>query len=156
MKYNTLHPTGIIIHCAATKASMDVGAKEIEKWHRQRGFFSIGYHYVIRRDGTVEKGRPDNIPGAHARGHNHYTLAVCMVGGIDDKGKPEDNFTDAQWGSLAELVATLLRDNTKLEFVIGHRDLPDVAKACPCFDTMEWVESHTLLINLLERNHVQD
>ena len=145
-------PTGIAIHSAATLSSMDINAAWIEHEHRKRGFFRIGYHYFIKRDGTVEKGRPDTDQGAHVMHHNHYLLGICMAGGLGKNGKAENNFTLQQWGALAQLVATLLRDNTDLEFVIGHRDIPGTATECPSFDVMPWVESHTLLINLIERN----
>ena len=64
----------IVIHCSATKPSMDhVDAKEIDRWHRQRGWRKIGYHWVIRRDGIVEEGRELGEVGAHARGFNWKT-----------------------------------------------------------------------------------
>ena len=153
MKYKQLNATGIAIHSAATYADMDVDVHWIDHEHRKRGFDGIGYHWFIKRDGTIQEGRSMNRMGAHVRGHNHYTIAICMAGGLGANKKAENNFTTAQWGSLAELVATLLRDNTNLEFVIGHRDFPGTSTACPSFDAMSWVESHTLLINLLERNH---
>jgi len=152
MKYKQLRPTGIVIHCSASPPHVAAGVKEITQWHRKRGFSTIGYHYVVRRDGSIEKGRQDNEQGAHVHGHNHYTLGVCMEGGVDKAMKPENNFTMPQWGALAMLVATLLLDNTDLEFVVGHRDMPGVNKACPSFNAMEWAESHSLIINLLERN----
>ncbi len=47
------------VHCAATPAGMDIGVKEIDRWHRQRGFLKVGYDYVIRIDGTIELGRDE-------------------------------------------------------------------------------------------------
>lgn len=128
----------LVIHCAATKASMDIGVAEIAKWHREKGWFDVGYHYVIRRDGTVEKGRPDDRPGAHARSYNHISLGICLVGGVSEDGKtPEDNFTFGQWNSLTELV-TNLKETYPDAVVLGHRDLPNVHKACPSFDVQSW------------------
>jgi N-acetylmuramoyl-L-alanine amidase len=57
----------LVIHTAATRPSMDIGAKEIRRWHKAKGWSDIGYHYVIRRDGRVEKGRPDARVGAHVK-----------------------------------------------------------------------------------------
>lgn len=123
--------------------------------HRRRGFLGIGYHYVIRRDGKVEFGRPTNKPGAHVRGHNAHSIAICLVGGLDPKGKAEDNFTEAQYESLYDLLNML--DYPRAE-ILGHRDLsPDLnkdgkitsnewLKQCPCFDVREW-----LLFEKLER-----
>lgn len=128
----------LVVHCAATKASMDIGKAEITQWHRERGFFDIGYHYVIRRDGTIEKGRPDTRPGAHARGFNHISLGICLVGGVAEDGKtPEDNFTAEQYATLFDLLTELVGEYPEAALV-GHRDLPNVHKACPSFDVNSW------------------
>ena len=152
MNYKTLNATAVVIHSAATLASMNVDIAWIDHEHRKRGFFGVGYHYFIRRDGTIEKGRNDDRPGAHVRHHNHYTLGICMAGGLGEDGKGEDNFTDAQWGALAQLVAILLRDNEDLTDVWGHRDIAENKTICPSFEVSKWVASHSLLVNLLERN----
>ena len=122
----------IVIHCADTPASMDVGVEEIRQWHLKRGWFDVGYHWVIRRDGTIETGRPSDRPGAHARGFNHISLGICLVG-----GKGGDNFTDDQWDALAGLVIGLKQAHPAAE-VLGHRDLPNVNKQCPSFDAKAW------------------
>lgn len=128
----------IIIHCAATKPTMDIGAAEIERWHRARGFFGIGYHYVIRRNGQIEKGRPIEQAGAHAINYNAHSIGICMVGGIDDKGKPENNFTDAQWTTLKTLTKELV-DKYKILKIIGHNEVAN--KACPCFSVPKWLKN---------------
>jgi N-acetylmuramoyl-L-alanine amidase len=132
----------IVVHCAATRPSMDIGANTIRRWHRQRGWLDIGYHYVIRRDGTVELGRPENIPGAHARPFNHLSLGICLVGGVteDDVTIPEANFTPDQISALAALLLDMEERYPEAE-VLGHRDLPNVRKACPSFDVRHWIES---------------
>ena len=79
----------IIIHCSATPPSMDVGAKEIDKWHRQRGWRKIGYHYVITRDGDIQEGRELDEIGAHCRGLNSTSVGVCLVGGVNGKANPK-------------------------------------------------------------------
>ena len=117
---------------------MDIGVKEITEWHKLRGFTSIGYHYVIRRDGTREKGRELNEIGAHVVGYNHNSVGICMAGGMDqDMQKPENNFTDAQWSSLAITLRELHQDYPRA-VIVGHRDL-DSAKACPSFSVSEYV-----------------
>lgn len=127
----------IIIHCAATKPSTDIGAKEIDNWHRAKGYFGIGYHYVIRRNGEVELGRPLDKAGAHAKGHNETSIGICLVGGIDDRGNPENNFTPEQWAELAKLVTDLQGRFGALK-VIGHNEV--AAKACPSFNVQKWLE----------------
>ena len=139
----------IVIHSSATPETMDIGLEEIRRWHRQRGFLDVGYHYIIRRDGTIETGRPNTAPGAHARGFNHISLGICMVGGTESNiKKPEANFTHAQWDALGSLVADLHEMHPNAE-VLGHRDLPKVNKDCPSFDAPEWWAAY------LERNNEQ-
>ena len=135
----------IAVHCSATKPNMDIGADTIREWHvKGRGWRDIGYAYVIRRDGTAEKGRDLNNDGetfddigAHVRGYNSRAIGICLVGGLDYRGQPDANFTHAQYVSLADLISDL-----KIKFpsaiVQGHRDFPNVNKACPCFDVVSW------------------
>lgn len=116
-----------VVHCADTPASMDIGVEEIDQWHRQRGWVGIGYHYVIRRDGTVEEGRPVELPGAHVRGHNKYTIGICLVG-----GKGGFNFTIAQMDAL-RILKIQLEQRFGSKPWVGHKDL-DSSKTCPNFD----------------------
>lgn len=127
----------IIVHCSATPPDRDVSAADIDRWHRERGWLKIGYHFVIRRSGRVENGRHLNEPGAHARGHNKHSIGICMVGGVDDKLNPESNFTEAQWFSLEELLRTLVEDHDVR--IIGHNEVS--SKACPSFNVQEWLST---------------
>lgn len=143
----------IIIHCAATTADMDIGATEIDKWHRAKGWWGCGYHYIIRRDGTIEseaagkRCRPLEKAGAHVgdcgTGWNKRSIGICLVGGIDHEGKAEDNFTDEQFVSLKELIEFLRRTfpDTK---IMGHRDLIKLTgaspKDCPSFEVSTWLK----------------
>lgn len=140
----------LVVHCSATPATRDIGAREIELMHRQRGFRTIGYHYVIRRDGAIEKGRPDDQPGAHVQGFNSRSLGICLVGGVKPDGKTaEQNFTTDQYAALEHLLRDLERRYPTAK-VLGHRDLsPDRngdgrvsrnewLKECPTFDVIPW------------------
>ena len=129
----------IVIHCSATRAVQDIGAKEIRAWHKAQGWSDIGYHLVIRRDGRAEKGRALDAIGSHVKGHNANSVGVCMVGGLANAAPwgPQNNFTPAQWTALKATVAGLLKRYAKAK-VLGHRDFPGVAKACPCFDARPW------------------
>ena len=112
---------------------MDIGVKEIDAWHRARGWTMVGYNDVIRRDGRLEAGRPWGAHLAHATGHNEGAIAVCLVGGVDENKNPEGNFTPDQLRTLDVYL-----DFAKLRYpeaeIKGHRDLPGVAKDCPSFD----------------------
>lgn len=133
----------IIIHCSATKPSMDIGRKEIDRWHRERGWLGIGYHYVIRRDGEVEVGRDLMQAGAHAHGYNDRSIGICMVGGIHEHKmqgrwpKPEANFTEAQWEALDTLVDQMLEQFPDAK-VIGHNEVS--SKSCPSFNVQKWMD----------------
>ena len=70
----------IIVHCTATQESKDVSLDEVRRWHLNRGWRDIGYHFLIQRDGTVEEGRPIEQSGAHTKGHNwdnNYSTKSC-------------------------------------------------------------------------------
>ena len=125
----------IIIHCSATPAGRDVTAADIDGWHRERGFRCIGYHYVVRLDGTIEKGRKEGEPGAHCLGHNGVSIGVCYIGGLTKTGnQPADTRTPAQREALRRLVAEL-KSRYPGVTVHGHREF--ARKACPCFDISE-------------------
>lgn len=141
----------IVVHCSATDDGMDIGATEIGIWHRRQGWTGIGYHFVIRRDGKIEKGRDLMAVGAHAGGHqkttagehadlyNEISVGVCMVGGVeaDDAMKARDNFTPEQWAALKALTEVLLTMWPRAK-VIGHREIAVIPKACPSFDVQAW------------------
>ena len=127
----------VVVHCSATRADMDIGVAEIDKWHKDRGFYMIGYHDVIRRDGSVEQGRDIDEVGAHVKGHNSESVGVCMVGGYDKKNRPENNFTEAQFKSLRRLLRFYKVKYPKA-IIVGHCELDD-GKPCPCFDVQSWL-----------------
>ena len=133
----------IIIHCSATRPSQDVGVKEIRNWHRAEGYLDIGYHAVIRRDGTIEYGRKPLEIGAHAKPWNSISYGVCLVGGVMEENpkKAENNFTPAQWQALKS-HAERLRVMFPAATIIGHRDVPGVKKDCPCFDAKQWAKEN--------------
>ena len=121
----------IIVHCSATPEGRDVSVADIDRWHRERGFDGIGYHYVVYIDGSVHEGRPLNKVGAHCKGHNAHSIGICYVGGVDLNGKPKDTRTLAQKDALVNLLMRLKRRFPKA-VIRGHRDF--AAKACPSFD----------------------
>lgn len=135
----------IIIHCSATRPGQQITVSDIDRMHRARGWRSIGYHFVVYLDGSVNLGRPLEVVGSHALGRNVHSIGICYVGGLDEHGKPADTRTPAQKNALRELVAKLKEEFPGVR-VLGHRDAsPDLngngkiekfewLKACPCFD----------------------
>lgn len=124
--------TEIIVHCTATPEGKDYTIKDITAWHKQRGFSTIGYHYVVYRDGSVHNGRDVNVAGAHCTGHNAHSIGVCYVGGLAKDGKtPKDTRTNVQKASL-EILLRKLRTLYPTAKIYGHRDFAN--RACPSFD----------------------
>ena len=126
----------IVIHCSATKPSMDIDAETIRNWHvNERGWRDIGYHKVIKRNGDVEDGRDVRDSGAHAAGYNSKSVGVCMVGGMAEDNSAENNFTAQQWTALLDLVKQIKVDYPEAN-VIGHNEISE--KECPSFDVQQW------------------
>lgn len=141
----------LVVHCSATRPSLDVHAIDIDRWHKARGWSGIGYHYVITRSGTVEVGRPEDAAGAHVQGHNRNSIGICLVGGVAEDGRTlEANYRDIQLSALKRLLREL-RERYPHAAICGHRDLsPDRdgdgvverhewVKGCPSFDVGTWL-----------------
>jgi N-acetylmuramoyl-L-alanine amidase len=146
----------IVVHCSDTpednpqtarNEEMDIGVEEIEDWHRSRAekepwshFMDangdvryIGYHYVVRRAGVVEAGRPLNVAGCHAKGVNKSSIGVCWVG--------RAHMTDSQKRSLVALVAQLcIEHGLSALDVYGHNQFSQ-NKTCPNFNSQLTFES---------------
>ena len=140
----------IIWHCSATRAGWDIGAKAIDQWHKAKGWRGIGYHYVVRRDGTIEQGRPEHQIGAHVRGHNSDSIGICYVGGL--RGK--DTRTDEQKAALYRLTSELL-ERYPGATVHGHNEFD--RKACPGFQAgADWQSHLEQLKTEKERRDIED
>ena len=86
----------IIVHCTANKANCKLTMQEFIKMHKERGFSTVGYHYIIFPDGRVEQGRPERMIGAHCLGQNFHSIGVAYVGGLGVSGNPADTRTPEQ------------------------------------------------------------
>ena len=126
----------IIIHCSDTPEGRPNTVADITAWHKkERGFRTIGYHYVIYLDGEVVQGRPIKEIGAHCTGHNAHSIGICYIGGRSaDMKKNIDTRTPAQKKALVELI-TALRTQFPDAKVYGHRDF--ACRDCPCFNAKE-------------------
>lgn len=146
----------LIIHCSATKADQNITATDIDKWHRAKGWWGCGYHYVITRDGRIQshengdRCRPLAQSGSHVGecgpGWNARSIGLCMVGGVGRTGKAENNFTEAQWNALEIAVLEILAKFPTIKHLGGHRDLIKKTgaspKDCPCFDAFDWFDKN--------------
>ena len=127
--------TLVIIHCSAVTPDQLSSAAQIDSWHRQRGYhLGIGYHYVIRRNGDIEPGRPEWMVGAHCLNHNKYSIGVCYEGGLDARGQPADTRTAEQKSAMRNLLEDLHKRHPRA-VIVGHRDLSH-DRDCPCFDAV--------------------
>jgi hypothetical protein len=134
----------IFIHCSATRpdwmadAPVEQKAKEIGRWHREKGWGLIGYHWVIDRNGVITKGRDENIPGAHVAGHNTGSIGICLIGGhgSSENDHFRDNYTAEQEMALLNLIEDI-KTRADIKFVRGHNEVS--AKACPGFNVQRWL-----------------
>lgn len=123
----------IVIHCSATDEGKDYSVEEITRWHRARGFRTIGYHFLIHQDGSID-GKAEGCRsimeiGAHAKGYNRRSIGICYIGGLL-YGEPADTRTAAQINAMRCLVKAL--QSVFPSVVIGHNEVSN--KACPCFN----------------------
>lgn len=124
----------LIWHCTATPEGREVSVKEIDKWHKDRGWAGIGYHMVVHLDGRVEAGRPIEKVGAHVAGHNTGTIGYVYVGGITKSGASKDTRTPEQKAAMLRITKEAIK-KYKLKKITGHRQY--AAKDCPCFDAFK-------------------
>lgn len=148
----------VVVHTSATPSNMDIGAADIDKWHKARNWSGIGYHHVIRRSGALERGRGLNEVGAHAYGYNRTSIGICLIGGLDENGNTMEGVETYEPEQLITLRGYLdtLGDLFPGAELAGHRDLsPDIngdgvierwewKKECPCFDVREWYGAERL------------
>ena len=133
----------IVIHCTQTPADMDFGVDKVTTWHKNRGFDTIGYHYLIKRDGTLEVGRDEDLVGAHAVQVNGTSIGVALVGGGNVDMGWENNFLPEQFDTLKQIISRL-KENYDITKIIGHYQVDD-KKKCPSFDVPKWLEENGLV-----------
>jgi N-acetylmuramoyl-L-alanine amidase len=140
----------IVLHCSATRGTQTVMIADVTRWHRAKGWSTVGYHRFITLDGVIEVGRDYAETGAGVFGHNADSIHICYAGGLDANGKAADTRTPRQKDAMERLVREL-HARFPAAKIMGHRDLsPDRngdgkitrnewLKECPCFDVAEWV-----------------
>ena len=140
--------TEFVTHWTGTFTNQNIGAKDVHSWHLDRNFSGCGYHYVIQRDGKLQRGRPLNIKGAHSKayGHNTYSIGVAFAGGFNcpsgtknpDKFLSSDSFTEEQWNTYAVFVESFYTVWPGGQ-AWGHNDTTDQGKIDPGFDVQQYV-----------------
>lgn len=136
----------LVLHCSATRSNQNYSVEQLRRDHIKRGFYDIGYHFYIRKDGTLTQHRFLLEVGAHARPYNRCSIGICYEGGLDENGKPCNTLTVEQTERINDLLIRLHRLFPKAK-IVGHRDLPGTTpKECPCLDAHEifgWIETNS-------------
>lgn len=137
----------IVIHCTATQPIASI--KSVLDYHHNTLAWRVaGYHYIIDKDGNYE--RPVNIkqPSNGVKGHNHDSIHIAYIGGLDKSGKPKDTRTEAQKEAIIDLIKSIKRIYPNAN-ILGHRDFSEDKngngiidpweriKECPCYSPLE-------------------
>lgn len=160
LKHGNTPVTAIFVHCSATQPDWMEGkplsskVAEITRWHKNRGWGTIGYHHVIDRDGTVAEGRKESMPGAHVAGHNTGSIGICLIGGhgSSENDRFGENYTPEQEQALLSLIEDI-KTRATITKVRGHNEV--AAKACPGFNVKRWLEGKPAKKKLTESTTVQ-
>lgn len=112
----------VLHHAEAVKCT----AQDIHSWHRANGWTGIGYHFFVRKDGTIYRGRPINVVGAHVQGMNSCSIGICAEGDYHTK---EKTMPQAQKKSIIELVKYLKENYYPNAKIVGHKEIGD--SNCP-------------------------
>ena len=133
----------LVLHCSASRCNQDYSVELLRRDHKARGFYGIGYHFYIRKDGKKTQHRMLLEVGAHCIPYNRCSIGICYEGGLDEDGKPANTLTKEQEERITDLLINLHKLFPKAK-IVGHRDLPGASpKECPCFDAhtiFGWIE----------------
>ena len=143
--------TEVVVHWTAHFINQDIGAEEIHGQHKQQGWDGIGYHYIIRKDGTIERGRPINKRGAHAKanGHNEFSIGIGFVGGYTVNSNSglanppygSESLNDEQMKALKMFFNAFYKVWPGGQ-AWGHNDTDPTQKSDPGFSVPEFVRSN--------------
>ena len=131
----------IVIHCTATQPTATIEAMK-RYWKEVRGWGdTAGYHYIIKRNGEIVQLLDENKNSNGVYAHNSVCINMSYIGGVDKNNNPIDNRTDAQKQAMFDKIVALTAKYKDAK-VVGHRDFPDVHKACPSFDVKTWLQTY--------------
>ena len=127
----------IVIHCTAT--AQDVTIANIQKyWKNNLGWKNPGYHYIIPANSNIVQLQDEGKIANGVRGYNSTAIHISYIGGVDN-GIAVDNRTENQKYLMEEIIKELKAKYPNAE-IKGHRDFPNVSKACPCFNVKKWLK----------------
>jgi N-acetylmuramoyl-L-alanine amidase len=122
----------LAVHCTATSQNTSISAIQ-SYWKNQLGWKMPGYHFIIKPDGEIVNLLPIEQVSNGVKGFNSETINISYIGGVDSKNVPLDTRTPQQKASLLKLLKEL-KQKFPTAIIQGHRDFPNVKKACPSFD----------------------
>lgn len=128
----------LVLHCTATPQTTTIQSI-LNYWKNNLGWKSPGYHWIIKPDGEAVSLHPIEQPSNGVKGHNHDSIHISYIGGVDKKGNSLDNRTDAQKQTQIRLLKELKAKFPNAK-ILGHRDFPGVTKGCPSFEVSDWLE----------------
>ena len=127
----------IVLHCTATNP--DATVESIKRyWKENLGWKNVGYHILIDKNGLPNYLADFNSITNGVKGYNHESIHISYIGGIDEKGKPKDTRTMPQKATILDCIREVLEWYGEKLIIQGHRDFPNVNKACPSFDCSEY------------------
>lgn len=123
------------MHCTATSQKTSISAIK-SYWQKQLGWKMPGYHFIVKPDGEIVELLPIEQVSNGVKGFNSVTINISYIGGVDQDNIPTDNRTSAQKASILKKLKEL-KVKYPLAKIQGHRDFPNVHKACPSFDAIK-------------------
>lgn len=132
----------IVLHCTATPMHTTVDSI-LRYWKNTLGWTKPGYHYIIEHTGQVHNLLPIEQVSNGVKGHNANSIHISYIGGVDATGHALDTRTPEQ---ILQQIRLLIELKYKFQqaYILGHRDFPNVAKACPSFDVRAWLAAARL------------
>jgi N-acetyl-anhydromuramyl-L-alanine amidase AmpD len=121
----------LIVHCTASKCNRPFSVENLIACGEAK-YGQCSYHYYVRRNGDIVPLLPESVQGVHARHYNYCSLGIVYEGGLNENGVAADTRTEAQKHALYELLKALRGEYPQAR-ILGHCELPHVAKECPCF-----------------------
>ena len=116
----------VFIHCSASDHAHHDDVSVMDRWHKERGWSEVGYHFFIKKDGQLQEGRSLEKTPAAQGGHNRATIAICL------HGLDKDKFTENQFDTLKDLCRKIDSEYGGQVTFHGHTEVS--AKTCPVFD----------------------
>jgi len=128
----------IVIHCTATPPLTPVEAIQ-NYWKTQLRWKNPGYHYILLANGTIKQLLDEELVANGVAGYNNVCIHVSYIGGVDADNNPQDTRTLSQKAAMYYIICRL-REKYPAAVIQGHRDFPNVHKACPSFNVKDWMK----------------